>query len=254
MYTGKTSTQIDIILYDKSILPPVLFDESTGIFPVEAVLYTIEVKTTLSKKDLRIAHESAKKLNSFSYLPGLENEDGTDKHHSIDKVKSVVFALNSTLTGNNLTEAERYKSIYYPDEFPYLISICVVGDAYWFNNGRVWIYHKGENEYDEVLSLIGGVSNTYKSVARSRNYPKLGKYIISTEGWGAGPTSRDFNGINVTCNMCGTESIQFPHFGMQSITINGFINIEEPCVCGGKLSSKEGSYKVVNGELAENYS
>jgi hypothetical protein len=254
MHTGKISTQIDIVLYDKSILPPVLFDESTGIFPVEAVLYTIEVKTTLSKKDLRVAHESAKYLNAFAYLPGLENEDGSDKHHSIDKVKSVVFALNSTLTGNKLTEAERYKSIYYPNEWPYLISICVAGDAYWFNDGKSWIYHKGVNEYDEVLSLIGGVSNTYKSVARTRHYPKLGKYIISNEGWGIGPTSRDINGINVICDSCGTESIQSPSFGNQNLEINGCINIQEPCDCGGKLSSKKGLFKVVNGELAENYS
>jgi hypothetical protein len=31
-HSGRTSTQIDVILYDKSIVPPILFDESTGIF------------------------------------------------------------------------------------------------------------------------------------------------------------------------------------------------------------------------------
>ncbi|NOH82073.1 hypothetical protein F0231_20360 [Vibrio sp. RE86] len=252
-HTGKISTQMDIVLYDKSILPPVLFDESTGIFPVEAVLYTIEVKTTLTKQDLRIAHDSAKFLNSFLYLPGLKNEDGSDKHHSIDKVKSVIFALNTTLTGNRLTEADRYKSIYYPDDEPYLVAICVAGDSYWFNDGRFWRYHKGEKEYDEVLSLIGGVSNTYKSVASSRHKPDLGNYIISDEGWGNGAESKKLHYVKLACNQCSIEQISSPTFGGQTLTITGKININEKCQCGGTFESSDGVYKVVNGELAEDY-
>ncbi|MGR5480050.1 DUF6602 domain-containing protein [Vibrio chagasii] len=252
-YSGKMSTQMDIILYDKSILPPVMFDESTGIFPVEAVLYTIEVKTTLTKQDLRVAHESAKYLSSFSYLPGLENPDGSEQHHRIEKVKSIVFALNTTLTGNRLTEADRYKSIYHPDDFPYLVSICVAGDSYWFNDGRYWVYQKGEAQYDEVLSMIGGVSNTYKSVALSRNSPKLGKYIISEQGWGKGVESKDFNYIKLNCEQCSKEYVESPTFGRQSMTVNGSIKIEQRCDCGGELSSAPGVYVIENGELAENY-
>ncbi|EIF2259557.1 hypothetical protein LFR79_003608, partial [Vibrio cholerae] len=173
-HTGKISTQMDIVLYDKSILPPVLFDESTGIFPVEAVLYTIEVKTTLTKKDLRIAHDSAKFLNSFLYLPGLKNEDGSDKHHSIDKVKSVIFALNTTLTGNRLTEADRYKSIYYPDDEPYLVAICVAGDSYWFNDGRALL----RKRIIHFICYFSSGNKPFKALSLGRSLESAKNFIL----------------------------------------------------------------------------
>jgi hypothetical protein len=73
--TGRLSPQVDVILYDKSILPPILHDESNGIFPIEAVLYAIEVKTTLTRSELQSAHDNAKTLYAFSYLPSRPQGD-----------------------------------------------------------------------------------------------------------------------------------------------------------------------------------
>jgi hypothetical protein len=131
------SKQIDIVLYDKSILPPILFDGGVGIFPIESVLYAIEVKTTINNQELITAHDSAGELTNFIYIPGLENEDGTVKHHKIEKLRSVVFALNSNLSESTLSEAKRYEKIYKSKgEKPFIRAICVAGRSYCYDNGE----------------------------------------------------------------------------------------------------------------------
>ena len=171
-YNKRLSNQQDVILYDKSILPPILFEESSGIFPVESVLYTIEIKTTLTASELRTSHEAAKKLNEFCYLPGLKDHEGIEQHHHIEKARSVIFALNSDLTGSGKNEAERYRAIY-GEDYPYLRAICVAGKEYWFEKRGTWIKLYTQESYDEILGFLGGVMNTYKDVAQSRGQPCL---------------------------------------------------------------------------------
>lgn len=176
-YGSPISSQMDIILNDKSILPPVLIDDKVGLFPVESVLYTVEIKITLNAGELKGAYIAAKNLANYGYLPGLKDETGKELNHSIEKVRSVIFALGSDLKGSNLNEAERYKKIY-SDDFPYLRSICVVDREYWYEAGDNWIGLALQEEFDEVLSFLGGVTNTYKAVSHSRHSPLLGRYIV----------------------------------------------------------------------------
>lgn len=252
-HAGRLSNQIDIVLYDKSIVPPILFDKFTGIFPVEPVLYTIEVKTTLTSKELVTAHESAKLLSEFRYLPGLKNVDGSDRHHSIEKVRSVVFALNTDLSGTNLSESERYEKIYKEkNDSVHIRAICVAGREYWYDNGEYWVTFESNDEFDEILGFIGGVTNTYKSVAQSRHNPLLGHYIVPEASPKAGPKTREIKRIEIICESCKKTLQLKPNIGRQSITVNGCINYDEPCPdCGGKMKSKSGVYVFENGELVE---
>lgn len=177
--TGNLSPQTDIILYDKSILPPILFDESNGIFPIESVLYAIEVKTTLTKRDVQQAHESAKILDSFSYIPG-KQIDGTIGCSNPEKCRSVIFALGTDLSENGKSEIERYKEIY-KDDPTYVVAICVAGKEYWYRQKTAWIKFEGTDDFDEILGFIAGVTNTYRSVSISRGYPQLGNYIAPSD-------------------------------------------------------------------------
>jgi hypothetical protein len=250
-YNSSMSRQIDIILYDSSILPPVLFDEKTGIFPVESVLYTIEVKTTLNVSELRVAHESAKSIAKFGYLPGLLDELGKIKNHPIEKVRSVVFALGSTLSGKRLNEAQRYKSIY-QGELAYLRAICVAGKEYWYDDGEYWQGFHSEDEYDDILAFIGGVTNTYKKVSQSRHEPLLGNYVVPNIYYSSSIESRKVVKIKVVCDSCGIEGMFKPNVGKMDIVINGAISSSEPCPnCGGEMSSIKGDYTFVKGELIE---
>lgn len=177
--TGKMSNQIDIILYDKSILPPVLFDETTGIFPIEAVLYVIEVKTKLTMKDLRVAHDSASFLETFSFLPGFFDQNGQAIQTPAVSPISVLFGLDSTLTGNRISEAERYKGYYGEVNRPSIKAICIAGKGYtWMEGFEFWKHFPASDDYDEILAFIGGITNTYKDIAAYRGQPKLGHYII----------------------------------------------------------------------------
>ena len=247
-YNSSMSGQIDIILYDKSILPPVLFDEKTGIFPIESVLYAIEVKTTLNATELAAAHVAAEKINKFGYLPGLTDEFGIEKNHSIEKARFVIFALGSDLTGKKLNEAQRYKK-HYGDGTAYIRAICVAGREYVYDNGEYWVGLEKNNEYDEVLAFLGGVTNTYKDVAKSRHNPLLGNYVVPENPVLIFDESRKINRLKIACVGCGKEAMFKPNFGKQDIVVNGKISSSDPCPnCGKEMSSEAGIYNFVNGD------
>jgi len=50
---NKYSPQQDVVVYDTRLLPPFLADPSIGLFPIESVLYSIEVKSKLNATELR---------------------------------------------------------------------------------------------------------------------------------------------------------------------------------------------------------
>lgn len=56
--------EMDIIIYDSNYVPP-FFDETYTIVPIEAVVAIIQVKTTLTKKQL---NEAMKNINSIDKL------------------------------------------------------------------------------------------------------------------------------------------------------------------------------------------
>lgn len=57
------SNQLDVIIYDKRKLPPLLMRDGAGIIPLDSALIVIEVKSTLTSKDLKTSLASAIKLN-----------------------------------------------------------------------------------------------------------------------------------------------------------------------------------------------
>jgi hypothetical protein len=249
-YGGALSNQIDIVLYDRSILPPILYDGKLGIFPIEAVLYTIEVKTTLTANELKTAHESAERLaTNFGYQPGKKDEHGKTVQHSIEKARSVIFALNSDLSGTGINEAERYKRIY-GDGYACLRAICVAGREYWFDNGDFWVGTKGHSQYDEVLAFLGGVTNTYRSVASSRGHPALGSYIIPEFNSVVCVKSRDMESVSVTCESCSLDGQLVPKVPGANVTVNGVLVASEKCPrCGGTMRSLPGKYEFKNGKF-----
>lgn len=251
-YSGKMSGQIDIILYNKAILPPILLDDKLGVFPIESVLYTIEVKTTLNATELRMAHESAKDLAvNFGYLPGLKDEQGKEKHHSIEKLRSVVFALNSDLTGNGLNEAERYRKLYGEDT-AHIRAICVAGNEYWYDNGNYWVGFKDGLNFDEILAFIGGVTNTYRSVSVSRGQPCLGSYIVPEAKGFIATKSREVASVKVACESCGLEGKMVPEIGAMDITVNGALSTKDKCPnCEGTMKSESGTYVFEKGVLVD---
>ncbi len=64
---GNQSKQIDVILYDEQITPPILFSESEGIIPCHAVVATIEVKSSLNRTELQKAVDNARSVKTLRF-------------------------------------------------------------------------------------------------------------------------------------------------------------------------------------------
>ena len=88
------SKQIDIIIFDSRIIPPIMLTEFEGIIPYEGVLATIEVKTTLTAVELKKSIENARSIKKLS--PNFQEILRKDKikHSPV----CYVFAFGSDLT------------------------------------------------------------------------------------------------------------------------------------------------------------
>jgi hypothetical protein len=64
---GARSSQTDVIVYDKRIVPPLLLAVGEGMVPCESVLFAIEVKSTLTHEDLVKSVEWACSMKALEY-------------------------------------------------------------------------------------------------------------------------------------------------------------------------------------------
>lgn len=67
--SGDQSKQIDVIIYDRRILPPFIEEQKLGVYPAESVLAVIEVRSWLDKKTIEKYSDSAKELYDEIYSP-----------------------------------------------------------------------------------------------------------------------------------------------------------------------------------------
>ena len=74
------SKQIDVIIYDKQIVPPLLLTEAEGIIPYESVLATIEVKTKLTCTELKKSIKNAISVKQLKPHKSIFQSVITDKY------------------------------------------------------------------------------------------------------------------------------------------------------------------------------
>jgi hypothetical protein len=166
------------VIFDKRILPPILLERVKGIFPIESVLYAIEVKSTITANEIETSHKSATELMGFMYQSGDYDDSGKSTNHIVEKVISCVFAFGTDLTLEGKNEIDRYDEIRDLDYHPPLRAICVVGRGYWYWSGNKWKTWERTYDFEEVVGFIAGVMNTYRRVAATRKEPRLGRYLI----------------------------------------------------------------------------
>lgn len=170
--TGEISSQQDIILYDQSVLPPAMVDEATGLFPIESVLYTIEVKTKLTREELRKTERSARKIAEFPIL-GKDCKPTKNEHSP----RAVFLAFDTDL--GKKKETVRYDEVRGAEE-PSISAFCVLTRGYWFWGKNGWTTWPEKEGASRLVALVGGIMNTLPDFAetyRSRR-PRLGRYLI----------------------------------------------------------------------------
>lgn len=175
------SGQLDVIIYDRRILPAVLFEGHTGLFPIEAVTAVIEVKSTLNATELRGAIESARNLNGQTYLSGLQDPyTGLIQQHAVERLVPTLFALDTDLTADGKTEVQRLAELGGADGDS-LRSICVVGRGYWFMIGDRWYKASQTGDGTEVMAFLSSISVSVDRIASTRHRPPLGQYLFPAD-------------------------------------------------------------------------
>ena len=128
------SRQQDIILFDPSVLPPLLYEQGPAVVPVEAALATIEVKSRLTIAGCREASEGARSLYALSMQSGIQDVSGEWRDVPLRAPLAILFALSSDLARDS-SDAERY-AVACPG--PGLVrAICVANKGLWYAKGRV---------------------------------------------------------------------------------------------------------------------
>jgi hypothetical protein len=148
---GGSSGEIDIVIFNRDILPPLLFSERDGIFPVEACLYAVEIKSML-----RVSHLE-ETLSKFDKIQRLKRLEGANPTEPI----GTVFAFASDVGGSDDDILRRCDDL--DPSVPPLIRVgCVAGRQYWYYDVEkdCWGVFDSDEKHHEVVSFVGGFTNT----------------------------------------------------------------------------------------------
>ncbi len=183
-YNDKQSKEQDIIIYDKQILPPVLIEKKSGLFPIESVLFTIEIKSEINAGELSKSIKSAIDLSSLEYVTGDYNGDVPITKKEILRSIPTIFAFSSDLKSDKVSELNRYHRINndicksFKINYPAIKCICILGKVCWvYNNGK-WVSIDADDDHMEVVSFLSLIMHTYKMISKSRGEPRLGNYLL----------------------------------------------------------------------------
>jgi hypothetical protein len=182
---GALSGEVDVILYSPAIMPPALFDDANGYFPVESALYTIEVKSRLEASHLKTAASAARTIRALPQLPTerfatkLDGRGVQTITGPTPLAINALFAFGSDLTSDPQNELDRYRKYdERADTFPAISVMCIVGRGYWHFAGR-WKYRPADKDYGEVMTWLAGTVNTLPYFIAAKGRPRFGSYLTS---------------------------------------------------------------------------
>jgi hypothetical protein len=176
---GNQSAETDLVIYSRAVLPPVMYSERDGVFPVESSYYAIEVKSRLTGGEVQDAIRKGRTITALCY-PG--KQEGCLRNRTQTVLVLFAFASNLADPSSELDRYAEYDSDWLND--PVLKAICVVGRGYWYHrpadNG--WVFHAASPDYDEVIDFVSGVVNTVLRVPPFERVAPLGHYLMVQRG------------------------------------------------------------------------
>lgn len=173
------SKEVDLIIYNKSVLPPVMYSKRDGVFPIEACFYAIEIKSQATASEIRDAIGKGREILKLDYAGRVKE----DRLKNLSLAVPTFFAFGSDLSDSGMSELQRYAK--YDSEWkerPILKAMCVVGRGYWYYSfeDNCWFFHPPTPTHDEVIDLVSGVVNTLaKARAQQARTALLGRYLMS---------------------------------------------------------------------------
>jgi hypothetical protein len=149
---GKTSKQIDLIIYDKRILPPFIEEQNIGVYPIESVLAAIEVRSKVDKSTIKMyAKESAKLYNDI-----YDNDWSLYKDYSkfLPFYCIVGFCDKELFKGNNFNEIW----IWMANNAKPLFGVCVINQLSWLHvcgaNGALHLMDANNEETKAFMAIL----------------------------------------------------------------------------------------------------
>ncbi|CAC9974234.1 DUF6602 domain-containing protein [Flavobacterium panici] len=199
--TGDVSTQIDIIIYDRNSTPLIENSEKQRFYPVETVVGIIEVKSDLSKTELKTALNKLannKKLKEKMSSPTSIRREAVGKFdptYPYDNIFSVLICNKLNFNLDNLTnEIDTY---YNQDILPrhkhnLILSVEDGILSYFDNIGKSLMYPVLVNQLKNRFTKPNTNLNTHFHIASSYiflgtssasiYYPEISNYINFTQG------------------------------------------------------------------------
>ncbi len=180
---GVVSAETDVIVYSRQTLPPLVFEANFGLYPADAAIYAIEIKSKLTADDVRSTIEKFTRLRDLQYLSSEYNEIGQAVGSDCLPVIPCLFAFDTDLTTGGKEELDRYREHdAEADTNPVLRVFCVAGKGYWWfqphEPKEKWIKHLPTDDHEEVVEFIGGIANTIPDRVLLKGRPRFGQYLI----------------------------------------------------------------------------
>lgn len=155
---GRQSNQIDIIVYDKNLLPPILLTPEEGIVPCESALATIEIKSKLTAPELEKSVANARSVKALKP----QFKEAKPMSNAKSSVLCAIFAYESSRKPGNeskalqrcATEANKggAQTIHIP------ISACCIADS-------VFTWCSGHNPTNPVEKTFETVQSESRPLA-----------------------------------------------------------------------------------------
>lgn len=172
---GNQSPETDLLIWKKNELPPIIINESKGIYPLESCFCFFEIKSEITATNIKDAVQKSEKLNQLKFLTNYNNPQ--------IRLTKIFFAYKSDSdTIDELKRFHKYSNKPY-DEPPY-DAICVVGKGFWLFKPGIehqtlarWAYYHSDAKHYEVIGFLGTLLNTLTESTSAY----FGSYILESE-------------------------------------------------------------------------
>ena len=161
------SHQIDIIIYDKRILPPFVQYLNLGLYPAEAVIAVIEVKSQLSKSNIiETSNNNDKLLNEIYSRDASIYKD----LHRFQPITSIVgFFDNVNFQYENTRENKDQILDWINANAPHLWSICLMGKFSWLQIMKPeGVVHLGSKYLENTKAYVAILLDNIRSHTQRR--------------------------------------------------------------------------------------
>jgi hypothetical protein len=169
--SSRQSRQTDVIIYDRRKLPPLLLAGDRGLFPIDSVLCSIEVKSCMKADHFRPMIEAAQLLTTPEHGGLRIATPGSGQDQTTIYPLCAAFAYTSDAKEKDefqrLEEQVRSGS-------DYLRVLCVLDKGTWVRGQEP---HLSANRGQNAVAFVRALLNRLEEVSASRGHYRLQDWL-----------------------------------------------------------------------------